>query len=159
MARRSQEAGLTQPRAHLLADSCTHRIHKSMKLTSLGTPILSETRIFTQPCPGCRCQLTFLLCLSLSLNLHSNNQLDPSQQVCRLQGEKEKKATVLMQVPSYRTETVLTNKITRNRIQGSAKRLTLGCVNPTSWLPLAAGHFTQPRAHLSADPCRMAFHV
>ena len=30
----------------------------------------------------------------------------------------------------------------------------LGCVNPASWLPLAAGgEFTQPRAYLLADPC------
>ena len=34
-------------------------------------------------------------------------------------------------------------------VQGWAKEWTLGCVNPTSWLPLAAGgEFTQPRAHL-----------
>ena len=34
------------------------------------------------------------------------------------------------------------------------KRWSLGCVNPASWLPLAAvGDFTQPRAHLLADPC------
>ena len=30
----------------------------------------------------------------------------------------------------------------------------LGCVNPASWLPLAAGgEFKQPRAHLLANPC------
>ena len=40
-------------------------------------------------------------------------------------------------------------------LQGSAKRWALGCVNSASWLPLAAGwgEFTQPRAHLLADPC------
>ena len=43
-------------------------------------------------------------------------------------------------------------------IQGSAsaERWTLGCVNPASWLPMAAGgELTQPRAraHLLADPC------
>ena len=39
-------------------------------------------------------------------------------------------------------------------VQGSAKRWTLGFVNPCSWLPLTAGRkFTQPRAHLLADPC------
>ena len=39
-------------------------------------------------------------------------------------------------------------------VQGSPKRLALGCVNPASRLPLAAGgEFTQPRAHLLADPC------
>ena len=32
-------------------------------------------------------------------------------------------------------------------IQGSAIRWALGCVNPASWLPLAAeGEFTHPRA-------------
>ena len=37
-------------------------------------------------------------------------------------------------------------------IQRSAKRWALGCVNPTSWLPLATGReFTQPRAHLIAQ--------
>ena len=31
---------------------------------------------------------------------------------------------------------------------------SLGCVNPASWLPLAAGdEFTQPRARLFGDPC------
>ena len=39
-------------------------------------------------------------------------------------------------------------------IQGSAKRRALGCVNS---LPAARGGqeagFTQPRAHLLADPC------
>ena len=40
-------------------------------------------------------------------------------------------------------------------VQGSAKRCALGCVIPTSWPPLTAGaQFTQPRAHLLADPCR-----
>ena len=39
-------------------------------------------------------------------------------------------------------------------IQGSAKSWSISCVNPASWLPLAAGgEFTQPRAHLLADPC------
>ena len=39
-------------------------------------------------------------------------------------------------------------------MQGSAKRWALGRVNPAPWLPLAAGgEFTQPRAHLPADPC------
>ena len=39
-------------------------------------------------------------------------------------------------------------------VQGWAKGWALGCVNPASWLPLAArGEFTQPRAHLFADPC------
>ena len=31
---------------------------------------------------------------------------------------------------------------------------SLGCVNPASWLPLAAGaRFTQPRDHSFAQPC------
>ena len=35
----------------------------------------------------------------------------------------------------------------------------LGCVIPASWLPLAAGsEFTQPKAHLLADPCRCPSH-
>ena len=35
-------------------------------------------------------------------------------------------------------------------------RLALGCVNPASWLPLAAGHeFTQPRDHLIAKHSAM----
>ena len=39
-------------------------------------------------------------------------------------------------------------------VQRWAKKCSLGCVNPASWLPLAAGHeFTQPRANLLADPC------
>ena len=39
-------------------------------------------------------------------------------------------------------------------IQGSAIRGVLGCVNPAYVLPLAVGgEFTQPRAHLLADPC------
>ena len=41
-------------------------------------------------------------------------------------------------------------------VQGWAKEWALGCVNPASWFPLAAGvEFTQPRVHLllSADPC------
>ena len=39
-------------------------------------------------------------------------------------------------------------------LQGSAKRWTLGCVNPASWLSLAAGdEFTQPTAHSFAQPC------
>ena len=39
-------------------------------------------------------------------------------------------------------------------VQGSAKRWALGCVNPDSWLPLAAGgEFTQPRANLLTEPC------
>ncbi len=39
-------------------------------------------------------------------------------------------------------------------VQGPAKRRALGCVNPSSWLRLAAcGNFTQRRAHLLADPC------
>ena len=41
-------------------------------------------------------------------------------------------------------------------VQGSAKRCTLGCVNSH---PAARGNqeagFTQPRAHLIADPCRL----
>ena len=40
-------------------------------------------------------------------------------------------------------------------LQGSAKRWALGCVNMP---PVARGsqeaRFTQPRAHLLADPCR-----
>ena len=37
--------------------------------------------------------------------------------------------------------------------RGWAKEWTLGCVNPTSWLPLAdEGEFTQPRAHSFAQP-------
>ena len=40
------------------------------------------------------------------------------------------------------------------QIQGSAKRWSLGCVNPASLLRLAMGsEFMQPRAHLLADPC------
>ena len=39
-------------------------------------------------------------------------------------------------------------------IQGPAKKLTLGRMNPASWLPLAGEReCTQPRAHLLADPC------
>ena len=35
------------------------------------------------------------------------------------------------------------------QVQESAKRWTLGCVNPAFWLPLATGsEFTQPTAHL-----------
>ena len=35
-------------------------------------------------------------------------------------------------------------------------RRVLGCVNPASWLPLAAGcEFTQPRAHLIAHLCSL----
>ena len=38
-------------------------------------------------------------------------------------------------------------------IQGSAKELSLGCVIPASWPPLAAGvHFMQPRDHSVPDP-------
>ena len=40
------------------------------------------------------------------------------------------------------------------RVQGSAKRLSLGCMNS---LPAARGSqeagFTQPRSHTSGDPC------
>ena len=37
-------------------------------------------------------------------------------------------------------------------LQGSAVRWSLGCVNPASWPPLAAGsEFIQPRAYLLAD--------
>ena len=40
-------------------------------------------------------------------------------------------------------------------VQGWAKECTLGCVNLTSWLPLAAGgEFTQPMAHPFAQPCK-----
>ena len=39
-------------------------------------------------------------------------------------------------------------------MQGWAKEWSLGCVNPASWLPLAAGgEFTQPRDHSLAQPC------
>ena len=39
-------------------------------------------------------------------------------------------------------------------VQGWAKEWALGCVNPASWLSLAAGgEFTQPRAHSFAQPC------
>ena len=39
-------------------------------------------------------------------------------------------------------------------VRASAKRWALGCVIPTSSLPLAVGgEFTQPGPHLSADPC------
>ena len=39
-------------------------------------------------------------------------------------------------------------------VQGLAERWALGCVNPTSWLSLASWReFTQPRAHLLANPC------
>ena len=39
-------------------------------------------------------------------------------------------------------------------LQGWAKEWTLGCVNPTSWLPpTAGGEFTQPRAHSFAHLC------
>ena len=42
-------------------------------------------------------------------------------------------------------------------VQGWAKEWSLGCVIPASWLPLAAGgEFTQPTAHLLADPCMPA---
>ena len=40
-------------------------------------------------------------------------------------------------------------------VQESENRRALGCVNPASWFSLAAeGEFTQPRAHLLADPCK-----
>ena len=40
-------------------------------------------------------------------------------------------------------------------VEGWAKEWTLGCVNPASWLSLAAGgEFTQPRDHSFAQPCR-----
>ena len=43
-------------------------------------------------------------------------------------------------------------------VQGSAKRWTLVCVIPASWLPLAVGReFTQPRTHLMAQLCRHEF--
>ena len=36
------------------------------------------------------------------------------------------------------------------------KEWTLGCVNPSSWLPLAAEReFTQPRVHSFAQPCSL----
>ena len=39
-------------------------------------------------------------------------------------------------------------------LPGWAKEWFLGCVIPASWLLLAAeARFTQPRAHLLADPC------
>ena len=39
-------------------------------------------------------------------------------------------------------------------IQGWAKEWALGCVNPASWLPPAAGgEFTQPRTHSFAHLC------
>ena len=39
-------------------------------------------------------------------------------------------------------------------LQESVRKWSLGCVNPASSLPLAAGHeFTQPRAHSFALPC------
>ena len=42
----------------------------------------------------------------------------------------------------------------RIKLQGSAKRWALGCVNPASWLSLAAEReFTQPRDHYFAQPC------
>ena len=42
-----------------------------------------------------------------------------------------------------------------DRLKGG--RWSLGCVKPASWLPLAVeGKFTQPRAHLLADPCTVA---
>ena len=45
-----------------------------------------------------------------------------------------------------------------NNVQGWAKELNLGCVNPASWLPLASGgEFMQPTAHLLADPCIVDF--
>ena len=44
------------------------------------------------------------------------------------------------------------------RVQGSAKRWFLGCVNPAFWLPLAeGGEFMQPRAHLLDEPCMWRF--
>ena len=39
-------------------------------------------------------------------------------------------------------------------VQRWDKEWTLGCVNPASWLSLAAGgEFTQPRVHSLAHPC------
>ena len=41
-------------------------------------------------------------------------------------------------------------------VQGWAKEWTLGCVNPASWLSLAAGgEFMQPRDHSFAQPCSL----
>ena len=47
------------------------------------------------------------------------------------------------------------NFVSRSRYaQRSAEKWALGCVNPASWFPPAAGgEFTQPRVHLLADPC------
>ena len=43
----------------------------------------------------------------------------------------------------------------QSELQSWAKECSLGCVNPASWLPLAAGHeFTQPRDHLIANLCK-----
>ena len=45
-------------------------------------------------------------------------------------------------------------QLTTNKIQGSAKEWSLGCVIPASWSPLATvARFTQPRDHYLADPC------
>ena len=45
------------------------------------------------------------------------------------------------------------------QVQGWAKEWALGCVNPASWLPLAAGgEFTQPRAHSFAHLCTATPH-
>ena len=42
----------------------------------------------------------------------------------------------------------------RRILQSWAKEWSLGCVNPASRLPLAAGRkFTQPRSHSFAQPC------
>ena len=54
--------------------------------------------------------------------------------------------------PAYVKHSIYNHKI-HDLVQGSAKRWTLGCMNPASWLPLAAGGMLmQPRAHLLADP-------
>ena len=45
-------------------------------------------------------------------------------------------------------------------LQGWAKEWALGCVNPASWLPPAAGgEFTQPRAHSFAHLCIQCDHL
>ena len=59
-------------------------------------------------------------------------------------------------MPNCLSEGVENCKIQFN-IQGWAKEWALGCVNPATWLSLAAGgEFTQPRAHSFAQPCTLS---
>ena len=50
------------------------------------------------------------------------------------------------------------SELWKDALQSWANEWSLGCMNPASLLPLATGsEFTQPRAHLLADPCTVLF--